>query len=183
MFFLEIHNTDRVHWNSLQKVVANCYVFADRNQMLGWHNFFRYSKVDIIYVRLRPDVALLMQIELYTWGPFKCYVTVFQEIGPPPTSLVTLLTLNLRNTFSRKKWQPPPPSALRNTWLAPWCNSICGNRVILRCKNVAIRWHKMWPDITRWDACWQCALWAMSSGPTSLIHLDAILSVLFSNVS
>ena len=46
---------------------------------------------------------------------------IFLEIGPPPTPSQHW-TLHLRNAFFQKIRHPPPPplSALRNTWMAPY---------------------------------------------------------------
>ena len=39
---------------------------------------------------------------------------------PPPRYASNVEPLHLRNAFFQKIWHPPLPSALRNTWMAPY---------------------------------------------------------------
>ena len=47
---------------------------------------------------------------------------------PPPRNANNVEHYTLVTLFSRKIWHPPPPSALRNTWMAP----LRLNRVVYR---------------------------------------------------
>ena len=55
-------------------------------------------------------------------GPFKCYVTLSPrklDPHPPPRNANNVVPYTFVTLFSQKMWHPPPPSALRNTWMAP----------------------------------------------------------------
>ena len=60
--------------------------------------------------------------QLRSKGPFKCYVTLFfLKLDPhqPPRNANNIEHYTFVTLFSRKSDTPPPPSALRNTWMAP----------------------------------------------------------------
>ena len=55
-------------------------------------------------------------------GPFKCYVMLFSwklDPHPPPRNANNIEHYTFVTLFSRKSDTPTPPSALRNTWMAP----------------------------------------------------------------
>ena len=56
-------------------------------------------------------------------GPFKCYVTLFSrefDPHPPPCNANNVEPYTFVTLFSGKADTPPqPPTALRNTWMAP----------------------------------------------------------------
>ena len=50
---------------------------------------------------------------------------IFLEIGPPlPRNANNIEHYTFVTLFSRKSDTPPPPSALRNTWMAPCCSQV-----------------------------------------------------------
>ena len=67
-------------------------------------------------------LAALSLLYLFHKGPFKCYVTLFSrklDRHPPPRNADNVEPYTFVTLFPWICDAPPPPSALRNTWMAP----------------------------------------------------------------